>query len=70
MKKLLALLLALTTGCGGDDPPPPADTLSQRERQEMIGKSSLPGAQGVTGALGASDSAKARAARLDSALKP
>ena len=41
-------------------------TMSQRERDSVIGASKLPGAQGVRGALGASDSAAARNARLDS----
>jgi hypothetical protein len=39
---------------------------SQRERDSVLGASKLPGAQGVRGALGASDSAAARNARLDS----
>ncbi|GAC1477236.1 MAG: hypothetical protein NVS1B4_19570 [Gemmatimonadaceae bacterium] len=40
--------------------------LTQRERDSTIGASSLPGAGGVRRALGASDSAVARNARLDS----
>jgi hypothetical protein len=44
---------------------------TQRERDSVIGASKLPGARGVRGALGASDSAAARNARLDSvANKP
>ena len=39
---------------------------SERERDNVIGASRLPGARGVRGALGASDSAAARNARLDS----
>lgn len=42
------------------------DTLSQRQRDSLIGASRLPGAQGVRGALRAADSARARAERLDS----
>jgi hypothetical protein len=40
---------------------------TQRERDSVLGASRLPGAQGVRGALRASDSAAARNARLDSA---
>jgi hypothetical protein len=39
---------------------------SQRTRDSVLGASKLPGAQGVRGALGASDSAADRNARLDS----
>jgi len=39
---------------------------TQRERDSVLGASKLPGAQGVRGALMASDSAAARNARLDS----
>jgi hypothetical protein len=39
---------------------------TERERDSIIGASQLPGARGVRGALGASDSAGARNARLDS----
>jgi hypothetical protein len=39
---------------------------SERERDSVLGASRLPGARGVRGALGASDSAAARNARLDS----
>ena len=49
--------------------PPDADSRplnSQRTRDSVLGASKLPGAQGVRGALGASDSAAARNARLDS----
>jgi hypothetical protein len=39
---------------------------SERERDSILGASQLPGARGVRGALGVSDSAAARNARLDS----
>jgi hypothetical protein len=39
---------------------------SQRSRDSALGASTLPGAQGVRGALRASDSAEVRNARLDS----
>lgn len=74
MKKLVMLACATTLGLAGcaDEPDMAVsrDTLTRRQRDSLIGKSSLPGAQGVTGALGAADSAAARAARLDSAGRP
>ena len=39
---------------------------TERERDSVIGQSKLPGARGVQGALGASDSARTRSATLDS----
>jgi hypothetical protein len=63
---LKALLLCLTIlGCssGADRARKPR---SERERDSILGASQLPGARGVRGALGASDSAAAREARLDS----
>jgi hypothetical protein len=39
---------------------------SERQRDSILGASPLPGARGVRGALGVSDSAAARNARLDS----
>ena len=58
------LMLAACGGQGGDGTP--ADTLTQRQRDSVIGASRLPGAGGVRGALEASDSAAARQALLDS----
>lgn len=72
MKRTLLLLVCLVVaiGCAGDAPeadPATADTITQRQRDSVIGESGLPGAAGVRGALDASDAAAARAARLDSA---
>lgn len=56
-------------GCSGGEPEPapaPADSLTQRQRDSIIGESRLPGARGVKGALQASDAADARARALDS----
>jgi hypothetical protein len=39
---------------------------TERERDSVIGQSALPGARGVQRALGASDSARARSAAIDS----
>ena len=64
--RTLLVLLALSAGVSScrrtDSTPPPA---SERERDSIIGASQLPGAQGVRGALRASDSAAARRARED-----
>jgi hypothetical protein len=43
---------------------------TERERDSVIGQSKLPGAGGVRGALGVSDSARARNAALDSVAAP
>lgn len=43
-----------------------ADTLSERQRDSVLGASKVPGAPGIKGALRAQDSAAARNARLDS----
>jgi hypothetical protein len=57
--------LILSVGCSSSDSSSRA-TMTQRQRDSAIGASKLPGAGGVRGALGASDSAAARNARLDS----
>ncbi len=68
---ILTAFLALSA-CSGDaaETEPAAavsaDTVTQRERQEAIGESRLPGARGVKGALDASDAAASRAAAHDS----
>lgn len=56
--------LLLAAACGGSAEQ--GEARSERERDSIIGQSQLPGAQGVQGALDASDSAAARQARLDS----
>lgn len=58
------LLAALACGSGEQAETQPE--LTQRQRDSAIGASSLPGARGVTRALGAADSAAARSSRLDS----
>jgi len=63
-----ALLGLWLVGCPGDSGkggPATNDTLSTRQRDSVIGASRLPGAAGVRKALELSDSARARAARLD-----
>jgi hypothetical protein len=64
--RTLLILLALSTGVSScrrtGSAPPPA---TEREPDSIIGASQLPGAQGVRGALRASDSAAARRGRED-----
>jgi hypothetical protein len=57
--------------CGGaDSDETAADTLTQRQRDSVVGASGLPGAQGVQGALDAADSAAARNERLQDGDDP
>jgi hypothetical protein len=60
----ILFLLVVPVACTAKDEPKRART--ERERDSILGASQLPGARGVRGALGASDSAAARNARLDS----
>ncbi|HJQ20300.1 MAG TPA: hypothetical protein VJ867_08135 [Gemmatimonadaceae bacterium] len=60
---------ALLTACsssGGNN----RDTMTQRQKDSVLGQSGIPGAQGVTKALVASDSEKAHQAAIDSASNP
>ena len=60
----VCLLLA---GCGGQSGSSrAADTLTERQRDSMLAKSSIPGARGVGAALRAADSASARVRATDS----
>jgi hypothetical protein len=63
-----ALLVVISfAGCTPkDDGEGSKHVRSERERDSILGASRLPGARGVRGALGVSDSAAARNARLDS----
>ena len=54
--------LVLLAGCT-DKKKAQESSLTQRERDSIIGESVLPGAQGVRGALEAADSAAARQRR-------
>ena len=61
--------LAFVVACGSNEEAAdatPRTAAEQRAIDSTVGASKLPGAQGVQGALRASDSAAARAARLDS----
>ena len=63
---LSALIVATSCSKEPETPAPPRTPTEQRAIDSTIGASKLPGAKGVQGALRASDSAAARAARLDS----
>ena len=63
-----ALLLALAACSSGT--PARDTTKTQAQRDSAVGRSGLPGSEGVMNALGAADSARARQARLDSAGRP
>jgi hypothetical protein len=64
------LVVILGAGCSRSDTASGrTDTLTQRQKDSVLGQSQLPGAHAVTRALGAADSASARSARLDSVGK-
>jgi hypothetical protein len=63
---LLSVLLLSACAKTGQSGRTAADTLSQRQRDSVLGASKVPGARGVQGALRAQDSVAARNARLDS----
>jgi hypothetical protein len=60
----LVLVAAIACGSAAEEPAKPP--LTQRQRDSVIGASSLPGAGGVRGAMAQSDSQRRRNARLDS----
>lgn len=69
---ILCTTLAAGAACAaapdaGPDSAAARAALTQRQRDSAIGASRLPGAQGVTGALRAADSASARRAALEAA---
>ena len=66
---LVALLVIGVLSCGKTGSTARRDSLTQRERDSILGASQLPGAQGVRGALKASDSAAARREREDAAAQ-
>ena len=67
MKTLFLTLAVLTVACGAPDTKGAAraDTMSQRQLENAIARSKIPGAKGVQGALRAADNAAAR----DSAMQ-
>ena len=65
-----ASAVLLSSCASSDDGGNRRDTMTQRQKDSVLGQSGLPGAQGVTKALRAADSMKARQARADSATQP
>ena len=66
MKYALLALALVTSACAKDTGGNNRDTMTQRQKDSVLGQSGIPGAQGVTKALNASDSVKAREAQADS----
>ena len=67
MRLVCAMLLLIVAACASKDTQANRrDTMTQRQKDSVLGQSGLPGAQGVTKALRAADSAKAHQAQLDS----
>jgi hypothetical protein len=66
---VFALVLMAGGACGGGESDgrqgAGRDTLTQRERDSMLSKSSIPGASGVGRAMSAADSASARVQAAD-----
>jgi hypothetical protein len=64
---VIALLVAAACGGGSGSAGRRAggDTLSERQRDSMLSKSSIPGARGVGRAMSAADSASARVQAAD-----
>jgi hypothetical protein len=63
------VILAVVLGCGVREEKPHQE-LTERQRDSIIGESSLPGAGVVKRALQTSDGAAERAAQLDSMSHP
>ena len=61
---VLLVMAVSVLACSGEKPVA-KKPLTERERNEAIGASKLPGAAGVRGALRVQDSAQARNNRLD-----
>jgi len=62
----VGLSLVLCLSCSPEREQEAPKTQTQRERDSVVGASSLPGASGVRGALRVADSATARRALADS----
>jgi hypothetical protein len=66
----ILLAIATITACSSSSGGNNRDTMTQRQKDSVLGQSGIPGAQGVTKALRASDSAKAHQAQVDSIQNP
>jgi hypothetical protein len=69
MQKLILLAGMLALAACSDDAPESRNDLTKRQADSAIGASGLPGAQGITRAMNAADSAAARNARMDSVAR-
>ena len=67
---LIALPFALLAACSNTETGNRRDTMTQRQKDSVLGQSGLPGAQAVTKAQRAADSAKARQAQMDTTTPP
>ena len=67
---ILLILSTLMVGCVAKSEGNNRDTMTQRQKDSVLGQSGIPGAQGVTKAQRAADSIKAQQARVDSATQP
>jgi len=65
-KAVLVALMLGAAACSSDEVDQETPQRTDRERDDLIGQSALPGARGVRGAQRIADSASVRAARLDS----
>ncbi|HKC81565.1 MAG TPA: hypothetical protein VKB91_10245 [Gemmatimonadaceae bacterium] len=63
---VVATLAVAATACGKDEPEVKRD-LTQREKDSILGASTIPGAKAVKRAMTSADSAMSRQSRLDSA---
>ena len=69
MRRQFMLCLAVVVAAACNRTPPKGnnrDTMTQRQKDSVLGASQLPGARGVTKAQTTADSLKARTARADS----
>ena len=68
MRPLLALVVVTLAACGGDSSKQTVnrDTLTERQKDSILAKSSTPGASNVGRAMRAADSTSAGAHRVDS----
>ena len=67
---VVGLAVVMLLGCSSEEKGNRRDTMTQRQKDSVLGQSGIPGAQGVTKALRASDSVKAHQAQVDSASNP
>lgn len=70
MSVLVGVVLTACSAGPADTSAAGGETLTQRQRDSIVGASSLPGARAVQKALDASEASAARTGRLDSILRP